>query len=408
MADNVAITAGSGTDVATDQVSGTLEHVQLVKLAISTDGSRTLVPSDGTAGMKVDLGTDNDVTVTGTVTANAGTNLNTSALATEAGNIANVKTAVELIDDIVKTLGTDTYAETTTKGAVIGAVRTDTQATLVNTTNEIGPLQMNASGALRVEVSNGTTAQPAMAAAASRGYVQLTDGTTNAGVIAGTTALKTDVSSIAGTAASVGAGANGNGVQRVTLATDQTAVSTAGVFSVKIDQTTPGTTNAVAALGPAAHDAAISGNPVRLAGRALTSDYTAVATGDTADLITTTTGKLVNMPFAIPARTWQYAGPSGGITDTADDAVKAAGTGAERHYITHIDVINGHATVSTDVQLKDGTTVIHRGFAQAAGGGYSIDFQVPLRGTAATAVNVACGTTGSATYVNVTGFTAAE
>ena len=67
MADNVAITAGSGTGIATDEVSGTLEHVQLFKLAIATDGSRTLVPADGTDGLLVNLGTNNDVAVTGTV-----------------------------------------------------------------------------------------------------------------------------------------------------------------------------------------------------------------------------------------------------------------------------------------------------------------------------------------------------
>lgn len=76
MADNVSITAGSGTNIATDEVTGTLEHVQLMKLAISTDGSRTLVPADGTDGLLVNLGANNDVTVSGTVTANlaAGTN----------------------------------------------------------------------------------------------------------------------------------------------------------------------------------------------------------------------------------------------------------------------------------------------------------------------------------------------
>lgn len=46
MADNVPITAGSGTDVATDQVTGTGEHVQLFKLAVSADGSRSLVTAD--------------------------------------------------------------------------------------------------------------------------------------------------------------------------------------------------------------------------------------------------------------------------------------------------------------------------------------------------------------------------
>lgn len=53
MPDNVAITAGSGTNIATDEVSGTLEHVQLFKLAIDADGSRTLVPADATNGLRV-------------------------------------------------------------------------------------------------------------------------------------------------------------------------------------------------------------------------------------------------------------------------------------------------------------------------------------------------------------------
>lgn len=55
MADNVPITAGSGTDVATDQVTTTGEHVQLFKLAISADGSRTLIPADSTNGLAVDV-----------------------------------------------------------------------------------------------------------------------------------------------------------------------------------------------------------------------------------------------------------------------------------------------------------------------------------------------------------------
>lgn len=55
MADNISITAGSGTDVATDQVTGTSEHVQLMKLAISTDGSRTLIPADTTNGLLADV-----------------------------------------------------------------------------------------------------------------------------------------------------------------------------------------------------------------------------------------------------------------------------------------------------------------------------------------------------------------
>lgn len=55
MADNLGFTEGSGKNVATDEVSGTLEHIQLMKLAISTDGSRTLIPADSTDGLSVKL-----------------------------------------------------------------------------------------------------------------------------------------------------------------------------------------------------------------------------------------------------------------------------------------------------------------------------------------------------------------
>ena len=69
MADNVAISQGTGTDIATDQVTGTLEHCQIVKLAYSADGVKTLVTVDAN-GMLVDLGGNNNVTVdSGAITA---------------------------------------------------------------------------------------------------------------------------------------------------------------------------------------------------------------------------------------------------------------------------------------------------------------------------------------------------
>lgn len=67
------------------------------------DGS-TWDRAPGTAadGALVNLGTNNDVTVTGSVTANAGTNLNTSALALESGgNLAAAATSLGLIDNAV-------------------------------------------------------------------------------------------------------------------------------------------------------------------------------------------------------------------------------------------------------------------------------------------------------------------
>ena len=63
-------------------------------------------------------------------------------------------TALQLIDDVVATLGTTTYTEAATKGTVIGAVRNDALGALVNQDNEIAPLQVDSGGALYVELTN--------------------------------------------------------------------------------------------------------------------------------------------------------------------------------------------------------------------------------------------------------------
>ncbi len=87
MADGVAITAGAGTTVLTDD-TGAGGHAQVVKLAISTDGSGTLVPADAANGIDVDVtrlpalvaGTANigdvDIVTMPNVTLAAGTNTN--------------------------------------------------------------------------------------------------------------------------------------------------------------------------------------------------------------------------------------------------------------------------------------------------------------------------------------------
>ena len=171
-------------------------------------------------------------------------------------------------------------------------------------------------------------------------------------------------------------------------------------------------TNTNEMVGDAAHDAAIAGNPVRIGGRALTADYTAVAAGDTADFITTLTGKQVMYPYANPNNTWSYAAPAGGLVTTTAVTIKAAAGANVRNYITDIQVVNSHATVSTELTINDGAagTVLWRGWLQAAGGGYSIHFNTPLRGTANTLLEIdeitATGTTG--VLFDAQGFTAAE
>ncbi|MCA3247050.1 MAG: hypothetical protein ING29_11315 [Azospirillum sp.] len=159
--------------------------------------------------------------------------------------------------------------------------------------------------------------------------------------------------------------------------------------------------------GQAAHDAAITGNPVRIAGRALTANYAAVATGDVADLVTTLVGALIQKPYAIPESDWSYAAAAGGIVNTTDVPVRAAAAAGIRNYVTAATFSNASATVATEVVIKDGaSTVLWRESLPALTRSYSVVFPTPLRGTAATAVNVACITTGAQVYVNMQGYIA--
>lgn len=165
-------------------------------------------------------------------------------------------------------------------------------------------------------------------------------------------------------------------------------------------------TNTNEVVGDAAHGAAVSGNPLLTGLEGRSTAPTAVDDGDVVRALATLLGKQVVLPYALPANTQTYAS-SAAVTDTADDEVFAA-VASTRHYITGIQVFNGHATTSTEVVIKDGSTVKWRGWAQAAGGGASVKFDPPIRGTANTAVNVANITNSSSTYFNLQGYQAAE
>lgn len=81
MADNIASNPGAGPEIATDD-AGAAGHVQVIKQAISADGSATPIPADATAGLRtyvrpddVTSGTftDNGQSVTSTVQNGMGT-----------------------------------------------------------------------------------------------------------------------------------------------------------------------------------------------------------------------------------------------------------------------------------------------------------------------------------------------
>lgn len=132
-------------DAATDDI--TVFGSQSVALQQKITTNDLIVTLDGETVAATQSGTWNITNISGTI-----------SLPTGASTLAEQQTqttALQLIDDTVATLGTTTYTETTTKGLTIGAVRRDADTTLVGTTNEIGPLQMDANGRLKVEIFDG-------------------------------------------------------------------------------------------------------------------------------------------------------------------------------------------------------------------------------------------------------------
>lgn len=167
-----------------------------------------------------------------------------------------------------------------------------------------------------------------------------------------------------------------------------------------------GTVTSSNTAGPAAHDAAVSGNPVRSAGRAVTANYTAVASNDVADIVTTVVGVQVSKLYSIPEADWQFASAAAGIVNTTDVVARAAGAAGIRNYVTGLQLRNTNA-VATEFVIKDGATVVWRSQLPASmTGSIDVQFHTPLRGTAATAINVQCVTTGAAVYANLQGYQA--
>lgn len=204
---------------------------------------------------------------------------------------------------------------------------------------------------------------------------------------------------------------------RVTVASDSTgvlsvddnggALTVDGTVSVNLNAGT--NTNEV--VGDAAHGAAVAGNPVLVGIEGRSTEPTAVDDGDVVRPLASLLGKRVSLPYAIPGSTWSYAAESGGITDTTARTIKAAAGAGVRNYVRSLQSVNAHATVSTEVAIRDGAagTVLWRSWLRANGSNVMVvNFEPPLRGSANTLLEVVCITTGTATYINAQGFSAAE
>jgi hypothetical protein len=153
----------------------------------------------------------------------------------------------------------------------------------------------------------------------------------------------------------------------VAIASDQTAVA--------VSQATASSLNAQI-VGNVAHDAADSGNPVKIGGVARTANPTAVAASDRVDIFCDDLGKQVVYPVAPRDRLVAAARVS--LTSTTETTLIAAGgAGVFRDLVMLI--LSSEAATEVRVDVRDVTagTVMFSVDLAPDGGGAVLPFRVP-------------------------------
>jgi hypothetical protein len=163
-----------------------------------------------------------------------------------------------------------------------------------------------------------------------------------------------------------------------------------------------GVNGSLAVGGCVATNTATPCNPMNLGAQAVSSENSAATTSREVQLVADLVGKLIVLPYANPENF--VNGTTAAITDTTSTQIIASAGGSLRNYITSVIVTNSHATVGTFVKILDGSTILWEGYAAAVGGGFTTSFPVPLRGTAATAVNCQPVTTGANVICSAQGY----
>ncbi len=351
MANNVAITAGSGTTVATDEAGSA--HYQVVKLADGTEDSTTRIVAGG--------------------------GVEASALRV---TIASDSTGVLSVDDNGASLTVDNAGLTSLAGAIAG---TEVQVDIVSSALPTG-------AATLAEQQSQTTA------------LQIIDDWDETD--------RAKVNIIVGQAGvAAGAGAVGATVPRVTLASDDPGVALLGTIDADtgniatsvgvMDDWDNGASDGASVSGDVAHDTADAGEPVKIGARATTglSGATMVADADRVNAVADVDGGIVTRPYCpLP----DAVSGNASNTDGSSTQVIAAQAAGVRTYVTTA-ILTNTSSSNIYVELKDGTTVMAT-IPVPATGGAVVTFPVPLRGTAATAWNYDPSAATTTTYCTLVGF----
>lgn len=165
-------------------------------------------------------------------------------------------------------------------------------------------------------------------------------------------------------------------------------------------------TSAVITGGAIAHDAADSGNGIKVAAKAVatTSTQTLVSANDRTDVYADLDGtQLARNQVPLGDLLSERVSDTGGTSTAFATFDNAAG---KRNYITSVTVHNAHASTNGYVDLRDGTAgAILWTFPLPATGGATHNFNPPLRQpTAATALAYDVSAAITTVYISINGF----
>jgi hypothetical protein len=348
MADNVGYTPGTGTLVASDEVtySGDTTKVQLVKpvLVTGTEGSKTLteLPGDGTYGLDVD--------VTRLPSLPAGTNA--------------IGTVV--VSDGVQTISIDA-SQSDGESNAANSLHTSSRSYVFNGTTW---------DRVRGDVTNGldvdVTRLPALVAGTAYvGKVRITDGTNDLTV----DTVHSDGESSTENHLDVAA--------KQMLYNGATWDMMRGDITNGLDVDVTRVTGTVAVAGNVASGSADSGNPVKMGGQARTTNRTAVTDGQRTDFIADDLGRQIVVMNQVRDLVTQSTTT---ISTTTETTVLAAGAAGVFHDLTLLMMTNTGNT-ATRVDIRDATagTVRFSVWLPAAGGGVVLQPPVPITATGAAA-----------------------
>lgn len=423
----VAIVDGNGDQITsfgggTQYTEGDTDASITGTAMLMEGAANALVPVQGTAadGLLVNLGANNDVTVSGVSTA------------------ANQTTIIGHVDGIETLLGTIDADTSALAGAVSGSeMQVDiVSSAAIPVTDNGSSLTVDyattgsgtATGALRVELPTNGTGVIATVGAVTAITNALPAGSNVIGAL--TANQSVNVAQMNGVATTMGNGASGTGVQRVTIASDSTgqiisrgpvaidaAISTnqpviVGGRASTATPTAMSADNDIQAVwltrngatvvdGGIAHDAADAGSPAKIGAKATTalSGITLVANADRTDLFAGVDGvQIVRTDSGLEDK---VSGNASNTDGASTQVIAAAGAGVKT-YLTDITLTNTSSS-NIYVEIKDGTTVKWT-FPVPGNGGVTHSFSTPLAGTANTAWNFDASAATTTLYCSAAGF----